>query len=173
MSTSTAKASATVRKYGGITIMDGGNKASDSVVTAVPGIETMGYRSGVSGSKVPGPSSSAGTSRGLGSGTFAYQVAGKYCIRRVSDTINGTANTTLVSGCSDWGIRRPIHSATTRRSVKVTGWNVNWQRTGTTETNDSFGADHAATPTRAVPGELVYMETGATPTQDDYQAKTG
>jgi len=33
--------------------------------------------------------------------------------------------------------------------------------------------DDAANPTRAIPGELVYMHGALTPKQDDYKAKTG
>ena len=33
--------------------------------------------------------------------------------------------------------------------------------------------DDAANPTRAIPGELVYMYGALTPKQDDYKAKTG
>lgn len=34
------------------------------------------------------------------------------------------------------------------------------------------GTDEAANPTQSVPGELAYMDGGADPTQDDYEAKT-
>lgn len=35
----------------------------------------------------------------------------------------------------------------------------------------SKAADDAANPTKAVPGELVYMTTGVLPTQDEYEAR--
>jgi hypothetical protein len=93
--------------------------------------------------------------------------------------IAGTASIFMNSGAADFG-RRSIHSKTNRRTVHITSWNYETgAATKGADTDDSFGADHAATPTRAIPGEFQYTDHGmaktgtlAVPTQADYPAKT-
>lgn len=132
--------------------------------------------------------------RGVGTGTFAYNNQ-RGVMRRVSTTINGAANTVLQTGGVGEGkgpgtpvetfypLPRYSYTATGAILAKVnspggvdaaTGWDTakNFidpaQAGGATASTDS-----AANPTRAIPGELAYMESAKTPKQDDYKAKTG
>ena len=99
---------------------------------------------------------------------------------RVSSTVSGQANTILRSGALVPSQTRSIHK---RESFKVsriaTAIRANYFNrytglwtTSPTSTTDSPGADHAAAPTRAVPGELVYKLGQPVPIMADYSAKT-
>ena len=132
--------------------------------------------------------------RGVGTGTFAYNNQ-RGVIKRVNATINGAANTAVQSGGVGKGkgpgttvetfypLPRYSYTATGAILAKVnspggvdaaTGWDAakNFidpaQAGGATASTDS-----AANSTRAIPGELVYMEGAKIPKQDDYKAKTG
>jgi hypothetical protein len=132
-------------------------------------------------------------------GNYATMTAGAYIIRRVTTTVAGIANTVLRSGGTNPKYRRSIHKVETgfrhsgvATAIRAGYWDVysGTFTTAPTETNNSVGdvagnnsapfntKDHAANPTYAIPGELVYRE-GGKPTegnggvkQDDYQAKT-
>ena len=99
---------------------------------------------------------------------------------RVSSTISGQANTILRSGALVPSQTRSIHK---RESFKVsriaTAIRANYFNrytglwtTSPTSTTDSPGSDNAATPTRAIPGELVYKLGQPVPIMADYSAKT-
>lgn len=118
----------------------------------------------------------------LFNGNFATMTAGAYVMRRVTSTLAGIANTALRSGGSD-GYRRSIHKVEAARTtrfataIRAGYWdefNGVWT-TAPTVANDisDWGTDQAATPTYAVPGELVYRDGSPLPIQDDYKAKTG
>ena len=121
----------------------------------------------------------------------------QFVMMRVAVTLSGASNTVLQSGAGDFN-RRSIHSSQTQFGAKtLTKWAANqfsWVGVASqrhnwisgvpatlattffwdiTDGNASDLADDDALPTLAVPGELVYLETGKTPTQDDYNAKTG
>ena len=121
----------------------------------------------------------------------------QFVMMRVAVTLSGASNTVLQSGAGDFS-RKSIHSVHHLNGAKtltkwaanqfswvgVAGQRHNWisgvpatlatslfwdiSDTGFTSTGAT-----ASLPTLAVPGELVYLETGKTPTQDDYNAKTG
>ena len=142
---------------------------------------------------------------GVNDGDFATMTAGRYVARRLngdSAYLRGIASTILQSGASDYQIRRSIHKVETafRHDGVATAMRAGyWDAvngvftTAPTATNDSVGnvagstvtdgtADHAATPSRAVPGELVYREggkpsastsAGSGVRMDDYKATTG
>lgn len=131
----------------------------------------------------PDSSGNLGTMRPLSSGKFAYQQAGKYVIRKITDTLAGVSKTHIQSGASDFGNRRPIHRFYGYQRLHITDISF---YTGAATTGANAGvtvlasgvdgttgqrADHAANPSDAVPGELVYMTT-LTPTQDEYASKT-
>lgn len=179
MSTTTAGASHGGTRNNGATILKGGDIDNSGTVTNAP------YEAIVSPNNTQGHGSkvnegSSWNQKAVTGGTFAKMAAGSYVMRKVATTLAGVANTVLLFGSSDFG-RRAIHLKTTRRSYHITSWNyVTGAATKGAATNDSFGADHAATPTRAVPGELVYTDHAipksgalAVPKQDDYKAKTG
>lgn len=113
--------------------------------------------------------------------TFAYQmVAGRYIMKKNTPYVNGVANTLLTSCASDVSqSRNPAVLERTR--VLGSGYLTSWDyETGaiTKGANagqtTSFRSDHAANPTNARPGELVYKTGSPTPTdwQDDYKPRT-
>lgn len=120
-------------------------------------------------------------------GNFATMTVGNYIMRGGVD--NDIAGTGLNMGGfgSDYGIRNSIHKMLHMRTNRVATairagyWHIYSGRftTAITDADDisSMGSDNAASPTRAIPGELVYRVSGmndgsAGVTQDDYKAKT-
>lgn len=98
---------------------------------------------------------------------------------RVSSTVSGQANTILRSGALVPSQTRSIHkresfkvskTATALRANYFSRYTGLWT-TPPTSTTESPGADNAATPTRAVPGELVYKLGQPVPVMVDYSAK--
>lgn len=127
----------------------------------------------------------------LSAGTFAYNNPGPIAMK-VTDTLSGVSNTTLLSGANDQSSLRLIHRQEKVRSNRfatafragyfniITGA---WTTTPTTAV-DAFwdiagnatsatSTDQAASPSRSVPGELVYKTGKLAPVLDDYKAKTG
>ena len=164
----------------GMTIPGGGTTTTGSPVTSTDRNLIQGYTSkGVGGTRAA-LSSTLGTEEVTSSRAFGYPMAaGKFIMTRYG-FVGGVASTFLNSGASDFG-RRSIHSKTNRRSYHITSWNYETgAATKGDNTNDDFGADHAATPTRAIPGELTYTHHGmaysgalAVPLNADYGPKTG
>jgi hypothetical protein len=163
-------------KNSGATVLNGGSVPSTATrVTKVLGIETLGYHSGKAGSIVPND-----TTQGIypanNLGNFAKMVPGKYIAVKQTSEIAGIANTAILFGSNVTG--RSIKSSTTR----YTSFLVSYSSVGgeggpeTTYTYSNkvldFGADNAAEPTRAIPGELTYLKNGKVPTNDDYKART-
>lgn len=127
-------------------------------------------------------SSGLGVAKSLSGGTFGIVNVGKYIILRQSTYVANVANTMFRSGSSEVGRRKPIAYIESIRTVgdRAVGWNyVTGRLLNTpTPTNDTFksidgGAivDQAARPSRAVPGEFVYLTASKTPVQKDYPAK--
>jgi hypothetical protein len=135
------------------------------------------------GAKVALSSGSAGSSGNVGTHSaftnFAYEmVAGRYIMRKQCPYVNGSASTLLTSCASDVGIRRAIPKLETTRALG-SGYLTSWDyETGaiTKGANagqeTSFGEDHAARPTNAVPGELQYKTGAKLPVEDDYKPRT-
>jgi hypothetical protein len=118
--------------------------------------------------------------KALSAGTFSYNNQSPIA-KRVTGELSGVANTVLQSGADQPGLIRSIHKLETLRTRRLTTairagyWNI---YTGAfspapTVAVDSLSTDEAATPTRSVPGELVYKTGAPTPVQDNYKAKTG
>ena len=112
--------------------------------------------------------------------------------RRVSTTLGGKSDTSLQSGASSTSARRAIPYSIGDRTYNNTNNTgatfdifTGTLTTGTTrgaagtliatsgiDGNVGAAADHAVSNTTfAIPGELVYLATGKTPTQKDYAAK--
>lgn len=129
-----------------------------------------------------------------GAGTLAYRPSqgthfasmsiDKWIMRRVTDEVaGGISNYVLRSGASDFQIRRSIHKLEhlyTRRvatAIRAGYWHIYEGRFTTEPTTaddvSTWGNDHAATPSYAVPGELVYRDGSPIPVQNDYKPKTG
>jgi len=178
MSTTTAGASHGGTRNDGATVVKGGNVDSSLTVSNVPYTSVLDAHSHGHGS-APSEASSW-NQKAVSAGTWAQMVAGSYVLRKVTTTLAGVANTTLLFGNSDYG-RNSIHVKTTRRSYHITSWDyVTGVATKGADTNDSFNDDHAATPTRAVPGEYTFTDHAiplsgalAVPLSGDYEAKTG
>jgi hypothetical protein len=126
--------------------------------------------------------------KALSTGTFAYSNQKPIAKRITEELAGGVANTTLQSGASQPGLIRSIHKLEVLRTRRLTTairagkWNIfkgaflnNQNQTADLPTVavDSLSSDNAATPTRAVPGELTYKTGAPTPVNDDYKAKTG
>ena len=135
---------------------------------------------------IPGANgaSGVGLAKAISSGNYAKMTPGKYLIYRVTTEIAGIPNVILRSGTSQIGLQRPINKleAIRTRQQRAAGWNyVTGQLLSTPSvTNDTFKSidgtgniDQAARPTRAIPGEFVYLTASKTPVQKDYPARTG
>ena len=135
-------------------------------------------------------------SGGGGTGTIGYNATATQWVVKggnVSTTLNNAANTVLSQGDSDGngmnGTRDNVTSNNKRKKIGTTDIDVYAQpsttingfvtRTGAgtnqnlvSPTDGSSAAnDNEANTTRSVPGELVYMQGGKNPKQDDYKAK--
>ena len=134
---------------------------------------------------------------------FATMTAGKYIAYRLSnEQIHGISSTLLRSGANaGYTNRRSIHKVESAfnhlavaTAIRAGFWDIftGTFSTAPTATENSVAnvagatvtdgtADNAASPTRAIPGELVYKQSGAqnagTANEgtllDDYQGKTG
>lgn len=157
------------------------NGGSTSILDSVD----LGYSDvGVFGSSVvDGPD----TDKALSAGTFSYSNQ-RPIAKRVTEELSGVSNTVLQSGAGQPALIRSIHKLevlTTRRlttAIRAGKWNIfkgaflnnqNQAADNPVVATDSLSSDNAATPTRAVPGELVYKTSAPVPVQDDYKAKTG
>ena len=166
------------------TVNDGGsvlNGGSTSILNSVD----LGYSNvGVFGSSVIDNDSA---DKALSAGTFSYSNQSPIA-KRVTEELSGVSNTFLQSGASKPGLTRSIHKLEVLRTRRLTTairagkWNIfkgaflnNQDQTADLPTVavDSLSSDNAATPTRAVPGELTYKTGAPTPVNDDYKAKTG
>lgn len=169
-------------KNNGATVPRGGAIVTGGPVTSAPDNLTQGYTSkGVGGTSVLSKTgSNIGTQKAVTANAFARQmVAGQYVMMRYG-YIAGSSTNFLNSGAADFG-RRSINYKENRRSYHITSWNYETgAATKSGDTNDDFGRDDAARPTRAIPGELTFTEHGmaatgalAVPLNTDYPAKTG
>lgn len=117
------------------------------------------------------------------SGRFASMTANEYIMRGgVTQDVANLGAKTKTFGSE--GTRRSIHfiegfdSYLVTTAIRAGNYDV-YSGTFTTapsSSTDSFGQDHAARPTYAIPGELVYRTSGQKTSgieQDDYSAKTG
>ena len=196
MATTNAHSSVTVEKNDGATVAHAGN-ISTAGKTNDAG---LGVVNGTGANNPPKPTEQDGTTGNYsspgkdgritakGSGTFAFDMqAGKIIAKRGAETINGVSSTTLQSGGVGKGAREnsAIHTVESYHTLpkytkNADGSHASTSSAGGVSTNyvDSAGngssasSDSAANPTRAIPGELAYMETGAIPTQDNYKPET-
>lgn len=176
MATQTVIGSGSTRNNGG-TILYGGTIAStrwDSLV----------FSTNIHSHDVPNrliPASTAHMVKPLSAGVYGSMEAGKYVAKILGERIAQTSNTVLQSGASAF-YRMPIKPKESERRIHITSWNaVTGAPTygGSRGNSYDFGnidsgtfIDQAAHPSRAVPGELVYMVTGNEATLDDYKAIT-
>ena len=188
MATTTISGSTT--RNNGATVLNGGNVDSTNAVTNSDTLMDVLHKAGAYGGKVlasTGTKFKPGVTTSKGSGTLAYQPAAsdpQFLLRGYSTKVNNVSNTILQSGSSDKAGRRAINPIVKTHDYNITSIDY---VTGIATKHGSAGAvknyvkmdgttaatDDAANPTRAIPGELVYMYGALTPKQDDYKAKTG
>lgn len=166
----------------GGTILHAGNVASTRFsnmslsTNAVEAGNTFAVQAGA------GESGNLGTLKALSAGVFGSMEEGKYVAKILGTRIAQTDNTFLRSGAGDAGNRRAIHVARGDEQYDLfefsalSGSATYGANRGVAFSyiNVSTGAalSHEQLPTDAVPGELVYMVKGSSPTQDDYKART-
>ena len=120
--------------------------------------------------------------KAVDAGTFAYNNSDPVSMR-VTSSLAGAANTFLLSGADVPSLVDSIHYLkvlTTRRFATAIRANKYNRFTGAFDSgfpvvaDDTLDTDTAATPTRAVPGQLTYKLGQPVPVSDnDYKAKTG
>ena len=169
MASTNAHGSITAKKNDGGVIVKAGN-TDGSVVAKVSLIELAAGEKTVLpvtvAEKAAGADNAVVT-KAVSSGTFAYQPATgeNFLLRMAGDNaekINGVSSDVLaVGGVANEYNWDGIMELNTTRSL-VDGSEI------------AFGNDNAAGPafpSRAVPGELVFMDGGKTPERADYKAK--
>jgi len=156
------------------------NVPADSPITDGLNLTEMTGNKTVGG--VKGPETDATIAAGTDSkgvyqpltGDYAKTRAEQYVVQGATTKIAGQAYANGVFTNADKGFGRYPQPIESRRTIHISDWSyITGAATITGVTNDSFGSDNAARPTRSIPGELVVMRTGKTPTQSDYAEKTG
>lgn len=131
----------------------------------------------------PVDSGNLGTIKPYSAGVFGKMEEGYYITRGYMSRLAQTNNTILRSPGSETASRKPYNPARGNYRYDITSWDyVTGAATKGGSAGSSFGyidpvGGGAVTvepfPTMSVPGELCYMVTGITPTQDDYAAVYG
>jgi|688.fasta_scaffold471130_2 hypothetical protein len=159
------------KKLNSATVMGGGNVASTSTsVTNVLAIRSSVPTDTLYGSQV----TDSYTQKSISAGKLANMVVGNYIIRTLSPSIAGQASTLLRNPTSEFGQKRYVRAKTSHRREHITSWSYTTgaaTKGGSAGQSSSFGADNAFSGTNAIPGELTYMVTGLTPTNDDYKPR--
>ena len=173
------------------TVNNGGTAINVGSSSSVLSNQSLGRDDqGVFGSTVIAVASGDYADPALSAGVFAYNNVDPISIK-ITDTLAGTvSNDALLSGAAD-NNRRSIHRQEVVRTTRTTTairageWNIysgSWGTPPTTAVDDHFdnandttsvtSTDEAASPSRDVPGELVYKLGQPVPVQVDYEAKT-
>jgi hypothetical protein len=163
---------------------DNGSVLNGGSTTVLNSVD-LGYSNvGVFGSSVV---DGTDADKSIDAGTFSYNNQKPIAKRITEELAGGVSNTFLQSGASKPELTRSIHKLevlTTRRlttAIRAGKWNIfkgaflnnqNQSADNPVVATDTLASDNAATPTRAVPGELVYKTSAPVPVQDDYKAKT-
>jgi hypothetical protein len=171
-----AAIAANPQRDNGATVLMGGNIDSSPTVTSAPGKAILG--AGREPQPKPVKSAYVGTTHANAAGTFAVLAAGHYVVK-------GGNVTTQLAGVAYRGLRgagnqnqiRGIHTLLTRKTVLIDSWDY---AIGSATFNvgnpsdDDFDAGSYAVPTRALPGNVVILDTGReVPTTTALPAKTG
>jgi hypothetical protein len=160
MAVSKPNAAADVRNDGG-TIVKANGKGSDSPITVGTSLVELAVGDDGNGSVVL---ENAYTEKAVDSGTFAFTPAkGEdfllYMAGPNADSVNGSSSTILsVGGRYNIDAFDGVNELSSTR--------------GSDGTLVDFGEDLAASPSRAVPGELVFMAGGKTPETNAYKSRS-
>lgn len=198
-----AAVSGNATKNNGATIVKAGNVPSTATrVTNVQTLRENAVRGRFVTTPVYTSGSNIGTHEPLFGGSFAYNPPSnvssstplKVVAKRVSTTLSGKSDTSLQSGASDTSARQSTNwwrGDRTYANTNAEGATFDVYGGGLTRgtTRKAHGtlvqasgldrglgydADHTVKhSTFAIPGELVWIETGKTPSQKDYAAKYG
>lgn len=165
-------------KNNGGVVLNGGNHTEGLVVTKSPKdiAINLGYGTKVVLAVSEATSGHLGTYKPYSAGTFAYvQQPDAWLAFKTGTKISGVTTTRFQSGATDVSLFRAIPKKESARRLTITSWNYRTNaatKAGTSGDSSSFGQDHAARPTNAVPGEFVMQVGAPTPTQYDYKPKT-
>lgn len=165
-------------KNNGGVIVNGGNHTEGLVVTKslTDLARNLGYGAKIVLAVSPASSGTLGTYKPYSAGTFAYvQQPDTWIAMKTGTKISGVATSRLKSGATDVSLFRAIPKTESTRRLSITSWSYTTHvatKGGTAGDSSSFGADHAARPTNAIPGEFVTQTGSPTPTQNDYKPRT-
>lgn len=130
----------------------------------------------------PVSSGNVGNMKPLSAGIFNKMEEAQYVAKIIGTRIAQTDDTFLRSGAAETNDRTSLHYSRGYRQYDVSSWDyVTGAATlgGSEGTAITFHDPVAGTtiavepfPTDSVPGELVYRDGSASPTQDDYKART-
>lgn len=161
----------------GATVLMGGN--IDSSATVTQSIDKTITGAGRKAQPKPVKSAYVGATHANAAGNFAVLSAGNYVVKggNITTQLAGVAYRGLRGGGNQNQIRG-IHTLLTRKTVLIDSWNY---ATGDATfnvgnpSNDDFDInDDYASPTRALPGNVVILDTGReVPTTTALPAKTG
>ena len=162
------------QKNKGGSVVNAGTPGSSPVLGSVVKSATSNF--GIFGSAVV---NGVNTTKSVTAGIFAK--LNSIVARRISTVLAGTvSNSVLLSGASVPGLVRSIHKLevlrTQRQSTSFRAGNFNLYtgkyNPAPTVAVDSLATDTAATPTREVPGKLVFRTGAKVPVSSNYKAKT-
>lgn len=159
-------------------ILNGGNHTEGLVATKTQAdiARNLGYGTNMVLAVSPATSGHLGTYKPYSAGTFAYvQQADTWIALKTGTKISGVTTSRLQSGATDVSLFRAIPRTESTRRLQITSWSYTTHaatKGGSTGGSSSFGQDHAARPSNAIPGELVYQYGAPTPKQDDYKPRT-
>ena len=173
-----------IHKNNGTVVMGGNVSATGPVTNAPAGLVFARHQRASYGSQIT--TNLDQVAKALSSGTLAKMVAGKYVMMggNVTTSLAGVDLAAAKTLSGNTGVKHSIHSVEkvwTRRIVTA-GWNYVTGKplTSPTVNEDEYKnldsgtyTDQAAHPSRAVPGEFVYMFGGKRVQLDNYKAKTG
>jgi hypothetical protein len=161
----------------GATVLMGGSIDSSPTVTQTLAQAVTG--AGRKAQPKPVESEYVGTTNANAAGTFAVLAAGHYIVKggNITTQLAGVAYRGL-RGAGNQNVIRGIHTLLTRKTVFIDSWDY---ATGFATFNvgnpsdDDFDIDgNYAVPTRALPGNVVILDTGReVPTTTALPAKTG
>ena len=165
-------------KHNGGVVLNGGNHTAGTVTvkTLSDIARNLGYGAKVVLAVSPATSGHLGTYKPYAAGTFAYvQQPDSWIGLKIGTKISGVTTTRLASGATDVSLFRAIPRKESTRRLNITSWSYS-THAATKGVNagdsSSFGQDHAARPTSAVPGEFVFQYGAPTPLQADYKPRT-
>lgn len=133
--------------------------------------------------KDTGAAGASGWTTIVSSGTYGLVTAQQYQIPQLKSSMKlAGLNTTLLNTTGgDFGNRKSINFKTTTQTIRMVqqGWNYVTGKflaisgnVAPVSASDNFNTDYAAIPTRALPGQLVFLDAGKTISSGYYRAKT-